>query len=55
MTPTVTRTGCSSTTAGSSCRPWGKIEQWLISVQHDEDDIDRFVANFAAFAAAVRS
>ena len=35
--------------------PWGKSEQWLISVQHDEDDIDRFVANFAAFAAAVRS
>ena len=21
--------------------PWGKIEQWLISVQHDEADIDR--------------
>jgi glutamate-1-semialdehyde 2,1-aminomutase len=35
--------------------PWGKIEQWLISVQHDEADIDRFVANFARFAAAVRS
>ena len=35
--------------------PWGKSEQWLISVQHNEDDIDRFVANFAAFAAAVRS
>jgi glutamate-1-semialdehyde 2,1-aminomutase len=33
--------------------PWGKIEQWLISVQHDEADIDRFVGNFAAFAAAV--
>jgi glutamate-1-semialdehyde 2,1-aminomutase len=33
--------------------PWGKIEQWLISVQHDEADIDRFVANFATFAAAV--
>jgi glutamate-1-semialdehyde 2,1-aminomutase len=35
--------------------PWGKSEQWLISVQHNEDDIDRFVTNFAAFAAAVRS
>jgi glutamate-1-semialdehyde 2,1-aminomutase len=35
--------------------PWGKIEQWLISVQHDEADIDRFVANFATFAAAVAS
>ena len=23
--------------------PWGKIEQWLISVQHDEPDIDRLV------------
>jgi len=33
--------------------PWGKIEQWLISVQHDEADIDRFVGNFAAFAAVV--
>jgi glutamate-1-semialdehyde 2,1-aminomutase len=34
--------------------PWGKTEQWLISVQHDDADIDRFVANFADFAAAVR-
>ena len=33
--------------------PWGKIEQWLISVQHGEPDIDLLVANFAAFAAAV--
>ena len=33
--------------------PWGKIEQWLISVQHDESDIDRFVGNFAAYAAAL--
>jgi glutamate-1-semialdehyde 2,1-aminomutase len=33
--------------------PWGKIEQWLISVQHDEADIDRLVANFAVFARAV--
>jgi glutamate-1-semialdehyde 2,1-aminomutase len=32
--------------------PWGKIEQWLISVQHDEADIDRLVTNFATFAAA---
>ncbi len=35
--------------------PWGKIEQWLISVQHSEADIDRFVANFATFAAMVSS
>jgi glutamate-1-semialdehyde 2,1-aminomutase len=33
--------------------PWGKIEQWLISVQHDERDIDRLVANFGVFAQAV--
>jgi glutamate-1-semialdehyde 2,1-aminomutase len=33
--------------------PWGKIEQWLISVQHDEADIVRLVDNFAAFAQAV--
>jgi glutamate-1-semialdehyde 2,1-aminomutase len=31
--------------------PWGKSEQWLISVQHDEADIDRFVNNVATFAA----
>jgi glutamate-1-semialdehyde 2,1-aminomutase len=35
--------------------PWGKIEQWLISVQHDEADIDRLVANFRSFAAATHS
>jgi glutamate-1-semialdehyde 2,1-aminomutase len=35
--------------------PWGKIEQWLISVQHDQADIDRLVANFAAFADAISS
>jgi glutamate-1-semialdehyde 2,1-aminomutase len=33
--------------------PWGKIEQWLISVQHDEADIDKFLANFATFATAI--
>ncbi len=33
--------------------PWGKIEQWLISVQHDEADIDRLVENFGAFARRV--
>jgi glutamate-1-semialdehyde 2,1-aminomutase len=30
--------------------PWGKIEQWLLSVQHDDDDVDRFVANVARLA-----
>ncbi|MET0452348.1 MAG: aspartate aminotransferase family protein [Mycobacterium sp.] len=33
--------------------PWGKVEQWLMSVQHDHDDVDRFVANFARFAGMV--
>jgi glutamate-1-semialdehyde 2,1-aminomutase len=33
--------------------PWGKVEQWLLSVQHDRDDVDRFAANFARLAAAV--
>jgi glutamate-1-semialdehyde 2,1-aminomutase len=33
--------------------PWGKIEQWLISVQHTSADADRFVANFARFANLV--
>ena len=33
--------------------PWGKIEQWLISVQHGEADIDRLIENFAVFAQAV--
>jgi glutamate-1-semialdehyde 2,1-aminomutase len=33
--------------------PWGKIEQWLISVQHDESDIDRFISNFADFARTI--
>lgn len=35
--------------------PWGKVEQWLLSVQHDTGDVDRFSANFARFAAAVHS
>jgi glutamate-1-semialdehyde 2,1-aminomutase len=33
--------------------PWGKAEQWLISVQHDAADIDRFNGNVARFAASV--
>src|SRR5690348_16866676 len=33
--------------------PWGKIEQWLISVQHEEQDIDRPVTNFGVFARAI--
>ena len=34
--------------------PWGKVEQWLLSVQHTSEDVDRFAANFARFARAVR-
>ncbi len=30
--------------------PWGKMEQWLISTQHDEADIDRFLDNFERLA-----
>jgi glutamate-1-semialdehyde 2,1-aminomutase len=33
--------------------PWGKTEQWLISTQHEEDDIDRFLSNFERLAAAI--
>jgi glutamate-1-semialdehyde 2,1-aminomutase len=33
--------------------PWGKVEQWLMSVQHTESDIDRFVANFERFASGL--
>ncbi len=32
--------------------PWGKSEQWLISVQHDESDIDRFNRNVIRFASS---
>lgn len=34
--------------------PWGKAEQWLISVQHTEEDADRFLANFATMARALK-
>jgi glutamate-1-semialdehyde 2,1-aminomutase len=34
--------------------PWGKAEQWLLSVQHTEEDIDRFLDNFEAFGRALR-
>jgi glutamate-1-semialdehyde 2,1-aminomutase len=33
--------------------PWGKCEQWTLSVQHTVDDADRFVTNLEAFARAV--
>jgi glutamate-1-semialdehyde 2,1-aminomutase len=31
---------------GAFLPPWGKVEQWLMSVQHTDADVDRFVANF---------
>jgi glutamate-1-semialdehyde 2,1-aminomutase len=35
---------------GAFLPPWGKVEQWLVSVQHTEEDVDRFVDNCAHFA-----
>jgi glutamate-1-semialdehyde 2,1-aminomutase len=34
--------------------PWGKAEQWTISVQHTDEDVDRFLSNFESFAEALR-
>jgi glutamate-1-semialdehyde 2,1-aminomutase len=33
--------------------PWGKTEQWMLSVQHEREDVDLFLQNFDTFAAAV--
>jgi glutamate-1-semialdehyde 2,1-aminomutase len=33
--------------------PWGKSEQWTLSVQHTLEDADRFVSNVEHFAAAL--
>jgi glutamate-1-semialdehyde 2,1-aminomutase len=35
--------------------PWGKAEQWLISVQHTEEDTDRFLTNLETMAKALRN
>jgi glutamate-1-semialdehyde 2,1-aminomutase len=35
--------------------PWGKSEQWMLSVQHTAEDVDRFVSNFERFANTLRS
>jgi glutamate-1-semialdehyde 2,1-aminomutase len=35
--------------------PWGKAEQWMLSVQHSADDVARLVDNFGTFAAALRA
>ena len=34
--------------------PWGKAEQWLISVQHTEEDVARFLENLESMAKALR-
>jgi len=34
--------------------PWGKSEQWTISVQHMDEDVDRFIENVDRFAADLR-
>ena len=34
--------------------PWGKAEQWMLSVQHTEEDADMFLDNFERFARALR-
>lgn len=33
--------------------PWGKGEQWLVSVAHDDEDIDRYLETLDAFAALI--
>jgi glutamate-1-semialdehyde 2,1-aminomutase len=33
--------------------PWGKIEQWLLSVQHTDADVDRFLDNVETLAQRV--
>jgi glutamate-1-semialdehyde 2,1-aminomutase len=33
--------------------PWGKSEQWTLSVQHSEADVRRFITNFDALGAAL--
>jgi glutamate-1-semialdehyde 2,1-aminomutase len=33
--------------------PWGKGEQWLLSVQHTEEDVDRYLETLDGFAALI--
>jgi glutamate-1-semialdehyde 2,1-aminomutase len=33
--------------------PWGKAEQWMLSVQHAKNDVEAFLDNFARFARAI--
>ena len=34
--------------------PWAKCEQWTLSVQHTDDDVDRFLENLDTFGKMVR-
>ena len=34
--------------------PWGKCEQWMLSVQHTVADVQRFIDNVDTFARALR-
>ena len=40
---------------GVALPPWGKCEQWTMSVQHTTDDVDRFAGNLERMAQAVRA
>ncbi len=33
--------------------PWGKGEQWLLSVQHTDEDVDRYLETLDGFAAII--
>jgi glutamate-1-semialdehyde 2,1-aminomutase len=33
--------------------PWGKGEQWLLSVQHTEEDVDRYLETLDGFASLI--
>jgi glutamate-1-semialdehyde 2,1-aminomutase len=33
--------------------PWAKMETWTLSIAHSDEDVQRYVDNFEAFAAAV--
>jgi glutamate-1-semialdehyde 2,1-aminomutase len=35
--------------------PWGKCEQWTVSVQHSEEDVRQFISNLETMATALRS
>ncbi|HET7070005.1 MAG TPA: aminotransferase class III-fold pyridoxal phosphate-dependent enzyme [Nocardioides sp.] len=40
---------------GAFLPPWGKVEQWLMSVQHTDEDVDRFVENFSHLADSLHA